>query len=1090
MACSDPTTAAQTPTVAGDDGTTVAAAGPATTTSRWHAERVSYGQRRGRRGYVLLTIVVLTVLILLGASVLLLVAKEASVMGIKEKRSTEAYGVALAGLQWAFGNLWSQDAKEAVGGVVAQQTAAGVLVKGKHVFPFNQNLPFAGAPTARPAKGASTTAWTAVGAGHYALLADVDPLNPAGSITLRAIGVVGDGEVVLESTITLNMSQSVPAALVGCFSSANRLEWMDSIGPYDYVGNVRLDGGPGFPVAVSTDAPLLNGFVKTTRNGSTPAVSRPVGYPSSRLWRGTQSLRVDPTAEAVPGIRVAVENRFGGASLQSLKTDYTGPPNTGGAAGPPAGYGSNAYLAFDPRIVDIYSTSGTGLGLNGSTAAFPGGLWDGRDYKNSVATPAEFTQAKGLPLLAYLAAPPPSATVGGSTSSAMGLLGQDIWSQAGNGLGNASDETAARGFYSCRTTASNSLTEAVEECVKGSSGNTRPNWNDVNGPVNTSGRAWSIVSSVVRQCTGSGRSVSPGTGRPWRSADNPNGIKCARGFEWLENVAACLVLPRTILQSVDANDNDATQVAFNTRKPPLDAGGVLNDFDGCHPGCLVAVDGGGDGQLDSADRPFRSVCLNLDPTVSTVYGPGAIEDLDMYNTGERGFPGTGTGWAAGADKTATATLAYASPTGGAGPSGWMTFNRTTAPTVTGAGVFKTVNPTTGVAVTPGLRGGFIREPGNPAYITRLDLSDRGPLGTCEQNCLAYGFGQDVTYGAHRVARAGEPNPVTPQPAGVVATAADRVCTAQVPLHTDPNQTGFGAEVCNLDYDADGLLDRKSYALVSSYREECASPNTGVPYAPFVDISSDNEHLIGAGCRNRMPNHHPDRAPAFLNNFCDSNGDTAFQQALSDLSASARLISAGDLVNQSGGDPVDGKGWFGGAKCHVGTRFRINGIAHTHTGNATGLPVTDLDRLDHQDFWMEDSCPNPVILRVNAGSDMLAGQTCGCGILIVEDSGLRMQVDTFFLWRGLVIWNVTGNTSRSIELTKARGTTFYVDGGMIATGSAKLSFVVSKDAENLIATQPDTGSPQTAKVMVRLNRLALDEAFQAVPQPLRTIRRLR
>jgi hypothetical protein len=1057
--------------------------------------------RRGfaRRAYVLLTIVILTVLILLGASVLLLVAKEASVAGVKEKKNTEAYGIALAGLQWSMGNLSSQNAKETISFLVANQTTAGVVISGKRVFPFNQNGRFAGVPTSPPTVGTSNDTWTSIGKGHYAILADYDPLDPARSMVMRAIGIVSDGEVVLESSVTLNPSQGVPSAFVGCFNSATRVDWNDSVGPYDYIGNYRFDGGPGFPIAVSKDAPQINGFVKaSTSSRTTVSVKLPSGYPTSRQWKGTESLRVEPLAVAVPGIRTAdVENRFGGLNRTSLLTDYKGPFGTTDTAGPPDGYTANPYLANDPRIVDVLNSTFGGLGLNVTKTDFQfGGLWDGNTYKNSIdSSKTEFQSPKGYPIIAYLAAPPALATAmttatGGTPSTnekktlqpLPGLLGQSEWE-------GSDDNKADMGFYACRTTASTDLTEAVEECVKGTTGTSAPNWSASTGPVNTSGRAWSIVTDIVRQCTGSGRAVNRKTGKPWYDKDdNPNGIKCAHGFEWLENVAACTILPPNIMKAVDLNDAKTNDVAYNGNKPSGD-GSVLNDFTGCHPGCLIAADISGDGSIDQQDHPFRSVCLNLDPTTSTTYGPGAIEDADMVKL-DSGFPPSSPNWTAATDRVGSLMKVYAAMPGSGGPSNWYTFNRVTTPTVSGAGVFKTIDPTTGSAITPGIKGGFIRELGNPAFISRLDLSDRGPLGTCEQNCLAYGYGQDVTYGVHRTPVTGEPNPVTVQPAGIAATDTDRTCIAQVPLHTDEKTMKFGPELCNLDYNLDGLLDRKSYALFSSYREECASPNVGVPYAPAVDISSDNDSLLGDGCMNRLPNHLSSVPPTYLTNFCDGENDATFTQAVSDLSAVARTITPRQLLNQNKGALANNDGWFGGAKCHVGTAYTINGLTHTHTGNVSSLPVTDLDRLQHQDFWIEDSCPNPVIVRVTANTQMSASQTCGCGILIIENGGLTMGRDSFFMWRGLVIWNLKDRVSRTISLVRSRGTTLYVDGALVVTGGAALSVNINKDGESTISTKADPSDPQTAKVLFRMNRQALDEAFRAVQQPVRTIRRLR
>jgi hypothetical protein len=191
----------------------------------------------------------------------------------------------------------------------------------------------------------------------------------------------------------------------------------------------------------------------------------------------------------------------------------------------------------------------------------------------------------------------------------------------------------------------------------------------------------------------------------------------------------------------------------------------------------------------------------------------------------------------------------------------------------------------------------------------------------------------------------------------------------------------------------------------------------------VDISSNNTNLGGNGCANRMPNHSTTDAPTTrLVPFCEDNNDSQLQEALAEVIGAARRVSKAQLIHTGGGAMSDFDGWFGGAKCHIGNN-NITGYTHSHAGALSGLNNNDEDRLGHEDYWIEDSCPNPVVLHMTSNATFTAKQTCGCGILVVDDATMDMQQDSFFMWRGLVIWNIKDGNPHDIKLTRSKSTTF-------------------------------------------------------------------
>jgi hypothetical protein len=953
--------------------------------------RPSDEKKRARRGYALITIVVVTVLIVLGAGVLLVIGKESEITGINQKRETEAYGAAMAGVQWMLANLSDTEGQN-LARSVAKGTATVIAPFGVTLHPFNGNDRYAGVGVAPPAVGVSNTHWTAFGEGHYGLLAAVDTLDRNRSVLIRAIGIVRGMQVVLEANLQLNFLEQVSGALIGCFADDFQIRFYDQEGPYDYVGNFRIDGAGGVPFGMSADHNRMNGLARSGAS-STPAADP--SYVQGRIWRGTQSLRGGALASGV-------SNLFGG--VQGTNQIDTG-------LGPSGLWLMNPYISNDPRIADAFTFDAKGLALGAGGFVFTGAAAGG------IINDATATRQRGLPLIAFIDGPSVVANSDG------GFLAQSVW-------GGRKDDDARKGFYACDNHgAGNTINGATEACVKGSLGDTGPNW--TNAAVNHSGRAWGFIQSIHRQCTGSGSSIDPNTGSPFLSAANPNGIKCAPGFEWLENVAACLILPQTIAK------NQGT----NALRPTGDGVGT-NNFEGCHPGCLIATDIDGNNSIGNEDRPFRSVCINLDASTLHAYGPGALIDK-----------GTGSPFTDARTHYGTS---------------WKDWNIS-------KGIVDAGDNTTGARFADA--GGVIRpagaiaELGNGQFITRLDMSDRGPLGTCEQNCLAFGWGKDVTYGAHRT-DIGSP--------GVQGTQADPSCVARVP---DLNG-GTKLEVCNMDYDNDGFLDRKTYALISAYREECADPRDGLAWAPTFNISSSNTNIVG-GCVNDLPNFV--KRPPPVSDFCEGGQDSALREAIDEIRGQAKSVST-DVFNKNGSNLTDGDGWFGGARCHMGDqRFGGDALTHPHTGNIAALPDTDVDRLGHPDYWIEDSCPNPVVIRLATNANVNVGKVCGCGVVIFNDNTLMFNNQSTFLWRGLVLWDMK-TAGKELRISGSGAGTFVVEGATLLTGVQGMQFNVQKNvASGNSVTNPANG--ETVKMSFRNNPRAIADAFRAIQPPVRGVRRL-
>ena len=1113
-----------------------------------------------RRGYVLLTVLLIGVIVAVSAGALVLTARETARAGALNEKAADAYGIALGGLTWATTNLDNNVGKAALQNAAAgtPTTAAGVLIR-----PFNPDDQYAGAGSAPPAKGTSNSTWQAYDSGHYALLGANDAINQGG-IVVRSVGVAGSSVVVLETNLKLNILRSVPAGLTGCFDGDVQITFYDQQGPYDYFGNVRFDGNGGVPIGMSDEHDRLNGFARyKSVYPSNPARDIPAtdvapvgvtaGYPRGHRWRGTQSLRGEPLAT---GISTAV----GGAPTVNMRADNIG-NNTGWSANP--------YIANDPRIAYFHDTTSTtnrqaGLGLGA------GGLVDGLPA-NGVLTA---TIQRGMPIISYVGTP---NTV---TAAAGGFYAEEDWAPLTHGPSfgpDWGDEKSRKGFYGCdnHTGADGTFTDAMNGCIKGSVGTSTitsiddsgtggvvaitvsashglavgdtidvrgadgsgatydgrytvatvptsttlttvqidpadaaepdaarttgtlvrpvaPEFNDY--AVNHSGRAMGFLQSIVRQCTGSGASVNPATGSPfYHATNNPNGVKCAPAFEYLENVAACLVLPPSVT---------GTQSRGTNANRPAGNGNLRDDFNGCHPGCLLAAD------FDSVaggDTPYRSVCLNLDAAVVTTYGPD-IQSATSIDTNERvaGIqpPPYLTNWITYAKNSrpgdfigGDGVTAYVVPTTGYGTGLAIT---TPAPGMGSA--VPTANRSFNDVAVDGV-GNIIRSPGvvsergNSSLISRLDMTDRGPLGTCQQNCLAFRFGGDRTYGAHRSDITG--------PGSIGTTADTDNCSAKV-----PTESGTAFVHCNLDYDQDGVLDRKSYAIASSFREECADPHDGVAWSPTFNISTQNSNIT-SGCVNDLPNITTGGRVETIVPFCDQGQLAELNDSIAQISAGATNITPTNANTWFGNKTTltDGQNWFGGATCHLGSTVTSwvgrPAPSHTHTGALATVPLTDVDALGRPDYWIEDECPNPQVVKItgsasSTGSTLNIGTVCGCGVLILKDIKFNLTATSttksLFLWRGLVVWqidNMTGSvyTIGSMGSTTSGVTNFIIEGGMVATGDQNFAIDIAK-GEDSATSISNNQTTYSLKQQWRMNPKAINDALAGANEPLRAVRRVR
>ncbi len=1073
---------------------------------------------RGRkRAFTLLAILIIGIIVAAGAAALVLGARESAHAAADDSRSGEAWGVAMAGLTWAQLNLSGDTGKAALraaaGGtattLVTPSTPTGIAI-----HPFDANDAFAGVGVAPPARGLDTLDWRHFENGHFALVGAHDPLSSS-ALVVRAVGRVGDTQVVLETNLVVSVFTGLPAAFTGCFTGQQQVSFGDEESPYDYYGNMRFDGNGGVPIGMNSDHNRINGLTRLQYLPSPSAPPPDIGrldpidqYPTNLHWRGTQSLRPlgvvsaaaggEPLALAIAGVCAAVSNPVGGTPELNM--------NAADVAGL-AGWSANPYLGNDPRLVYFMDTSNgpdvdktMGLGLNA------GGYVDGVQLRNGCPAGVGCGDARvqrGLPIIAYRGTPNIVDDASG------GFLGEEDWVPAEAETGNSSyDKFARQAFYACPNMGGEDSTfnRATRSCGAGQGDLSRKNSSWTNYGVRHSGRAWGFVESILRHCSGSGDSIDPNNGSPWQSASNPNGIKCASAFAYLENVAACLIVPRSLTRNPGFPTTIRGRSALRPSgepgpTPPREAAGgdgLQNDFAGCHPGCLIAASF--DSTFPTAETPYRSTCINLDAERVSSYGP------DIQKAMRTAATSGPNAW----DPLLPA-VADTAPMGNLVPTyalNWMTYAAGTPrattefpgldladgldfgapPTFFSSDTDAMVGTTTGVDKAMDRFGNVINQPGlvsergNPSLITRLDMTDRGPLGTCQQNCLGYGFGEDRTYGAHRGTSQGT----------LGSTARPDACVARVPK--EPNGT-FATVHCNLDYDRDGIFDRKSYAIASSYREECADPHDGIAWAPAFNISSSNTALRGDGCANALPNDASSAPTVTLTAFCDQS---ALQTAVPRLGVGATPLSRTNLGVR--GVLRDGRNWFGGAKCHMGssvTSFQdAAGVAvaspvHPHTGALASIPNTDLDAFGHPDYWIEDECPNPVVVSLGPEVRLDVGHICGCGVLVLKDTALSFAADSHLLWRGLVTWQNENDPPGEDELSVLEdgAATFVIEGGVLLTGDRVFRMHVN-DKGDLDGEDVTNNEGRFFKQSWRQNSAALGEVFANQTRALKAVRRVR
>lgn len=984
----------------------------------------------------MLAVAIIGIIIAAAAAALVLVAREGARATADDGKNARAWSTAMAGLTWAQLHL------DDTSGKAALQAAAGgtaTAAAGLTIHAFDPDDAFAGVGSAPPAKGVSNANWKAFEDGHFAILGAKDALS-ASSILVRAVGRTGTSQVVLETNLQVNVLKSLPGAFTGCFGGNTQITYFDEESPYDYYGNMRFDGNGGVPIGMSADHDRLNGLARNTEQTTTPppdlSPSDPMpNYPQGMRWRGTQSLRTEPLA--------GVSTRVGGTPASNMVSDEIG--NL-------VGWDGNPYMANDPRIAfqtkssDVSDTKfGLGLGADGRV--------------DGIST-AETQAQRGMPIIGYIGTPNVVTPADG------GFRGEEDWAPF------KKDDRARKGFYGCdnHSGEDSTLGDAARACMTGSKTGTAA-WNAKG--LYHSGRAWGFMSTILRQCTGSGDSINPKTGDPWfENTDNPNGVKCNPAFEYLENVAACTIMPKSVARGTNGQRPSGNSV-------------LIDDFRGCHPGCLLAADFTPTDGTDEAHTPYRSVCINLDAETVTPYGPDIKTALNPASWTLIPPPPVTIDPLPLAPVTVPPTVVL--PTHPRYIFNWTIYAMLSKITEFGSATLPglpqlpgPVLPTNDIAIDAAgdviKLPGFVHERGNTSLITRFDLTDRGPLGTCEQNCLGYGFGRDRTYGAHRI---------EPGLGGVIGTVAKPgECSAFVPKEP----SGHDQVHCNTDYDRDGIFDRKTYAIASSYREECADKHDGVSWGPTFNISSTNPTIGGSGCVNRLPSDSAGAPDVTLTPFCDQGALSEITASVDALLASATEAAPANLSLR--GTLIDGDNWFGGARCHMGSAVtgyagRPDPNVHPHSGGLTGVSNNDLDVFGHPDYWIEDECPDPQIVKVTSALDV--GHICGCGVLVLDDVPLKFEADAHLLWRGLVIWRMN-SIGGTVWDAGAKGfASFIVEGGFLATGNQDFKIVITRQDEDATDVTNDENSAH--KQHFRMNPNAIQEALNGQTSAIQAVRRI-
>jgi hypothetical protein len=210
-----------------------------------------------------------------------------------------------------------------------------------------------------------------------------------------------------------------------------------------------------------------------------------------------------------------------------------------------------------------------------------------------------------------------------------------------------------------------------------------------------------------------------------------------------------------------------------------------------------------------------------------------------------------------------------------------------------------------------------------------------------------------------------------------------------------------------------------------------------------------------------------------------------------VNALLAIASTGNLTAlQAKNTLTDGGNWFGGAKCHIGDGITYVGRddpgLHPHTGAMAGVSKHDVDTFGHPDFWIEDTCPDPQIVKVS-GASLSVGTICGCGVLVLDDIPLVFGSGSHLLWRGLVVWNMNTISGDVWNATTAGFSSFVVEGGFLATGNQDFTITITK--KDLDATDVDNDDGRANKSFFRMNPLAIQQALTGQQKPLRSVRRI-
>ncbi|MBI5494653.1 MAG: hypothetical protein HY904_06455 [Deltaproteobacteria bacterium] len=543
------------------------------------------------------------------------------------------------------------------------------------------------------------------------------------------------------------------------------------------------------------------------------------------------------------------------------------------------------------------------------------------------------------------------------------------------------DDEARKGIYACDNHATDTTSpphkDAAYNCSMGAALNGAPNWADNN--ANHSGLSWNVIQSVVRHCRGNGRY---GIGSHYLQ------VRCDTGYKYLENVAACLILPpelRTYVQK-NATLGGTPPAAWG---PDGVVGGTDNyrEDDGAPntavgtnlAGCLsgtTTCNQEGDFRLDFGECNDACVIGTWTGSDSNTYPLSACINLDSAGQHTYGFA-SGTNNSATCSPPATGSAHDDHVTASGHTTGWCVYN----------------------------------EVGSNNFLMRLDLTDQGPLGTCDTNCLQRVAEQTTGGGCTVPTNAGMPAP------GDVDANERCVADGLTPGtgYSNPRNlvqfSGWTGRK-NWDSNGDGTDDARSFALFSKPATWLQHPNHRLNWLP------SNSTNVWTG--------------SSFADYCDptSGAQTEMVNLLDSLSTSAATVFD-DGTNTNGAVTS-------GTTRYVGLSAGKSKDGADHTADCH---FTDtVDEYGRADPWMDPTQCKPYVVQTASGLNINAGgKICGCGLLLVKGSGGSgsIALSGQLLWYGLIVVyssaaNLTLNHNSSG--TSPYPSSFYLEGGFLGVGS--------------------------------------------------------